>query len=72
MMATLTLMDPEETPISNSLEYDETLSIEVSAAKEGENVTIKCYFGILMRSGLVIDCSHKYCNECLKKKKMVR
>lgn len=57
---------------SDVFEYQDTLSVAVHTVKEGEKVTIKSYFGILTRSGIVIDTSHKYCNECLKKKKIVR
>lgn len=65
-------MDVQPIPVSSGYDYEETLSIQVSPAKEGENATLKCFFGILMRSEQVIDTKHKYCNECLKKKKVVR
>ena len=67
-----TLMNREVMPISDVFDYEETLSIEVDAIKTGENLNLKCYFGFLMRSEVVIDTSHKYCIECLKKKKIFR
>lgn len=69
---TTSIVKPQETPDSSGFEYEETLSVGVHAAKEGENLTLKCFFGFMMRSGIVIDTTHKYCNECLKEKKIVR
>lgn len=67
-MATLEVI--AEIPIACDIRYEETLSIRT--VKDAEIVTLKNYFGFLMRSEVVIDALHKYCNECLKKKKIVR
>lgn len=66
-----TLVD-EDFPLSNDIKYKHELSIVVSTVKDGENATLKCYFGFLMRSERVIDKSHKYCNECLNQKIITR
>lgn len=52
--------------------YDEQLSVTICTIKDGENASIKNYFGLLMRSDRVIDTKHKYCSKCLKQRKVVR
>lgn len=47
MMSTST----EENILSlDVMEFDKTLSINVYATKDGENATLKSYFGLLSRS----------------------
>lgn len=58
--------------LSSEPKYDSELSIQVSDIIDGENPTLKCYFGFLLRSGRVIDTTHKYCNECLKQEIITR
>ena len=58
--------------MSSEVKYDSELSINVSTVKDGENATLQCYFGFLLRSGVIIDKLHKYCNECLKLQKITR
>lgn len=69
------MSNDEEVPVielSDKTSFDRGLSVDVSIVKDGENASLKCYFGFLMRSESIIDKSHKYCNECLKQEKITR
>lgn len=57
---------------ATEIEFEKKLSINVRTVKDGENTTLKNYFGLLLRSDVVVDPTHKYCNECLKQEKVVR
>ncbi|KAJ6639671.1 hypothetical protein Bhyg_12418 [Pseudolycoriella hygida] len=60
---TMATMDIEEISVTNDINYEETLSINVYTAKNGEAVSLKCYFGSLLRSE---HSEHKVVKEFIK------
>lgn len=51
-----------------NLEFNPELTIDTISQPN----SVWHYFGFIRRSGTIIDKTHKYCNECLKKEKIFR